>query len=185
MRALTAHGAHVAIVDRAEFPRVKLCAGWLSPAIWDALELSPSSYPRGLWEWHTCHVHYRGADHEVPCHGWFIRRYELDDYLLSLSGADPLNLLGTIVPGPKVPAVTNNRVLYRDGIPAAALAAGEVLFFADLDAATEWQARKALVGAAVFTPSISPAADNHPGLDEAVVESVPRGSVGRISKEAR
>ena len=45
---------------------------------------------------------------------------------ISLSAADPLNLVGNIVPGPKVPAVTNNRVLYRNGIPIAALVAGEV-----------------------------------------------------------
>jgi flavin-dependent dehydrogenase len=81
-RALAAGGAKVAIIDRAEFPRVKLCGGWLSPAIWDVLALAPSEYPRGLWEWNTCHVHYRGKDHAVPCHGWFIRRYELDDFLL-------------------------------------------------------------------------------------------------------
>ena len=87
-RFLVAGGARVAIVDRAEFPRVKLCGGWLSPAIWDALELAPADYPRALWEWHTCHVHYRGKNHAVPCHGWFIRRYEFDDYLLHRSGAD-------------------------------------------------------------------------------------------------
>jgi menaquinone-9 beta-reductase len=87
-RALTAGGARVAVVDRAEFPRVKLCAGWLSPAIWDVLQLAPTSYPRGIWEWHTCHVHYKGKDHAVPCHGWFIRRYELDDFLLRTSGAE-------------------------------------------------------------------------------------------------
>ncbi|HET7504582.1 MAG TPA: NAD(P)/FAD-dependent oxidoreductase, partial [Kofleriaceae bacterium] len=87
-RALVAGGARVAVIDRAEFPRVKLCAGWLSPTIWDVLELSPAEYPRGLWEWHTCHVHYRGKDHAIPCHGWFIRRYELDDFLLRSCGAD-------------------------------------------------------------------------------------------------
>ena len=87
-RTLVAGGARVAVIDRAEFPRVKLCAGWLSPAIWDVLQLAPTEYPRGLWEWHTCHVHYRGKDHAVPCHGWFIRRSELDDFLLRGSGAD-------------------------------------------------------------------------------------------------
>jgi flavin-dependent dehydrogenase len=87
-RMLVAGGAKVAIIDRAEFPRVKLCAGWLSPAIWDVLELAPRDYPRGLWEWHTAHVYYRGKDHAVPCHGWFIRRFELDDFLLHRSGAE-------------------------------------------------------------------------------------------------
>jgi len=87
-RALVAGGARVAVIDRARFPRVKLCGGWLSPAIWDVLELAPSDYPGGLWEWHTCHVHFRGTDHAVPCHGWFIRRFELDDFLLRRSGAE-------------------------------------------------------------------------------------------------
>ncbi|HEU0030465.1 MAG TPA: FAD-dependent monooxygenase [Kofleriaceae bacterium] len=90
-RTLVRAGARVAVVDRAEFPRVKLCAGWLSPAIWDVLELAPAEYERsgaGLWEWHTCHVHYRGRQHAVPCHGWFIRRYQLDDFLLKRSGAE-------------------------------------------------------------------------------------------------
>jgi menaquinone-9 beta-reductase len=87
-RVLAAGGARVAVVDRAEFPRVKLCAGWLSPGIWDVLQLTPGSYPRGLWEWNTCHVHYRGKAHAIPCHGWFIRRYEFDEFLLHSSGAD-------------------------------------------------------------------------------------------------
>ncbi|MDQ3368420.1 MAG: NAD(P)/FAD-dependent oxidoreductase [Myxococcota bacterium] len=85
---LVAGGARVAVVDRAAFPRVKLCAGWLSPAFWDVVSLAPRAYPRGLWEWHIAHVHYRGADHAIPCHGWFIRRYELDDFLLRSSGAE-------------------------------------------------------------------------------------------------
>jgi flavin-dependent dehydrogenase len=87
-RVLAAGGARVAVVDRAEFPRVKLCAGWLSPGIWDVLQLAPTAYPRGLWEWNTCHVHYRGKDHAIPCRGWFIRRYEFDEFLLRSSGAD-------------------------------------------------------------------------------------------------
>ena len=87
-RTLVARGARVAIVDRAVFPRVKLCAGWLSPPIWDALELTPREYPRGLWEWRSCHVHFRGVDHAIPCHGFFIRRYELDEFLLQRSGAE-------------------------------------------------------------------------------------------------
>ena len=87
-RALTAAGAHVALIDRARFPRVKLCAGWLSPRIWDVLDLAPRDYPGGLWEWHTCHVRYGGLDHAIPCRGWFIRRYELDDFLLRRSGAE-------------------------------------------------------------------------------------------------
>ena len=41
-RTLTRAGARVAILDRAEFPRVKLCAGWLSPPFWDVIERAPT-----------------------------------------------------------------------------------------------------------------------------------------------
>jgi flavin-dependent dehydrogenase len=87
-RFLTRGGARVAVVDRAEFPRVKLCGGWVSAPIWEALALAPGEYPGGLWEWHTCHVHYRGEDRAIASHGWFIRRFELDDFLLRRSGAE-------------------------------------------------------------------------------------------------
>ena len=45
---------------------------------------------------------------------------------VSVSGADPLNLVGTIVPGPRVPALTGNRVLYRDGVAVATLVGGAI-----------------------------------------------------------
>jgi flavin-dependent dehydrogenase len=84
---LTRGGASVAVIDRAEFPRVKLCGGWISSAIWDVLALTPREYPGGLWEWKTCHVYYRGEERAIDCRGWFIRRFELDDFLLRRSGA--------------------------------------------------------------------------------------------------
>src|SRR3954468_19586729 len=87
-RFLVRGGARVAIVDRAEFPRVKLCGGWVSAPIWEALALAPREYTGGLWEWNSCHVSYRGEERTIPCHGWFIRRFELDDFLLRRSGAD-------------------------------------------------------------------------------------------------
>jgi ATP-dependent Lhr-like helicase len=43
-------------------------------------------------------------------------------------------------------------VLYRDVLPVAILAGGEVEFLAPLDAGTEWQARKALLRGAVPAP---------------------------------
>ncbi|HEY7991992.1 MAG TPA: DEAD/DEAH box helicase [Stellaceae bacterium] len=64
---------------------------------------------------------------------------------ISLSGADPLNLAGVLTPGPRLPALTGNRLIYRDGLPIAWLAGGKVQFLADLDTATEWQVRKILL----------------------------------------
>jgi flavin-dependent dehydrogenase len=87
-RSLVRGGARVAVVDRAAFPRVKLCGGWVSAPIWDVLALAPRDYPGGLWAWNTCHVAYRGETRSVGCRGWFIRRYEFDDFLLRGSGAE-------------------------------------------------------------------------------------------------
>ncbi len=45
---LARRGARVLVLDAARFPRVKLCAGWVTPAVWQALELAPADYPHTL-----------------------------------------------------------------------------------------------------------------------------------------
>ena len=82
-----------------------------------------------------------------------VRRLPAAGALISLSGADPLNLVGILTPGPKLPALTGNRLLYRDGIPIALLAAGAVQFLETLDPASEWEAHKALLRCAEPAPS--------------------------------
>ena len=52
-----------------------------------------------------------------------IRRKPLSGDWLSVCGADPLNLVGILTPGPKLPALTGNRLLYRDGIAVPCLPA--------------------------------------------------------------
>jgi ATP-dependent Lhr-like helicase len=47
------------------------------------------------------------------------RREGEKGHLVAVSAADPLNLVGLIVPGEPVPAFAGNRVLYRDGIAVA------------------------------------------------------------------
>jgi ATP-dependent Lhr-like helicase len=78
-----------------------------------------------------------------------IRRKPPSGVWVSLSGADPLNLAGVLTPGPKLAALTGNRLLYRDGLPVALYAGGEVQFLETLDPATEWEARKTLLRGAV------------------------------------
>jgi ATP-dependent Lhr-like helicase len=68
---------------------------------------------------------------------------------VSLSGADPLNLAGVLTPGPKLAALTGNRLLYRDGLPIALFAGSQVQFLETLDPASQWEARKALLRGAV------------------------------------
>jgi ATP-dependent Lhr-like helicase len=85
-----------------------------------------------------------------------VRRQPASGALVSLSGADPLNLAGILTPGPRLAALTGNRLLYRDGVPIALLASGEVQFLETLDAAGEWAAHKALLRSAVPGPPRAP-----------------------------
>jgi ATP-dependent Lhr-like helicase len=74
-----------------------------------------------------------------------MRRKAPDGKWLSLSAADPLNLIGILTPGARLPALTGNRLLYRDGLPVAVLAGGEVKFMQDLDARQAWEAHNVLL----------------------------------------
>ena len=86
-RVLVSGGLRVGILDRRRFPRVKPCGGWISPPVWDALELARHEYPGGVWPWRRCHVQYRGRRRSIAARGDFIRRVEFDDFLLRRSGA--------------------------------------------------------------------------------------------------
>jgi ATP-dependent Lhr-like helicase len=46
-----------------------------------------------------------------------VRRTSRSGELVRISAADPLNLVGIVVPGARVPAVRSNSVVYRDGLP--------------------------------------------------------------------
>ncbi|HEY2255629.1 MAG TPA: ATP-dependent DNA helicase, partial [Variovorax sp.] len=69
-----------------------------------------------------------------------LRRRPLDGALVVLAAADPANLLGTLMRGPKLARVAGARVLFRDGLPIATLLAGQVEL---LDALPPGEAREA------------------------------------------
>ncbi len=52
------------------------------------------------------------------------RNREPDDRLLIVSASDPLNLAGILTPGQRISAVPGNRVCFRNGVPIAAMEAG-------------------------------------------------------------
>jgi len=54
------------------------------------------------------------------------RRANASGELVMVSGADPLNLVGTLLPGTRIPALAGNRLLYRDGLAVASVVAGEL-----------------------------------------------------------
>ncbi|MFT3925948.1 MAG: DEAD/DEAH box helicase [Myxococcales bacterium] len=65
--------------------------------------------------------------------------------LISISAADPLNLIGLITPGQRLASQPRNRVLFEDGVPVAALDAGEVKFLRETEPAKQWALESALV----------------------------------------
>lgn len=92
-RALTRAGMDVLLLDRKAFPRDKVCAGWITPAVLTTLDIDPDDYARervmqpirgfrtGMIDGPAVLSRYD----DVVSYG--IRRCEFDDYLLGRSGA--------------------------------------------------------------------------------------------------
>jgi ATP-dependent Lhr-like helicase len=74
-----------------------------------------------------------------------MRKRPKDGVFVALSAVDPLNLVGTLLPGEKVPALAANRVLYLDGVPVGAVVAGKTRYFGDFDGEGRERMRLALV----------------------------------------
>src|SRR3569623_508172 len=70
---------------------------------------------------------------------------------ITLSAADPLNLAGVLTPGTKVPALAGNKVLFRDGVPVAAMIAGEFEPLQTLSTEEQRQMRERLLGKTVVS----------------------------------
>ncbi|HUR42267.1 MAG TPA: DEAD/DEAH box helicase [Verrucomicrobiae bacterium] len=69
----------------------------------------------------------------------------IEEELVSISAADPLNLVGVITPGDKVPALSGNRVLFRNGVPVAVQSGDEVRFLQAVESKSEWEIRNLLI----------------------------------------
>jgi len=74
-----------------------------------------------------------------------VRQREATQQLVCVSGSDPLNLVGTVLAGDKLPALAGTRVLYEDGVPVAALVANKPQFLQEADGATQQRWRNALL----------------------------------------
>lgn len=92
--ALRNAGWAVTVVDRAAFPRDKVCAGWLTPAVFERLELDPEDYRRAgltlqaITSFRTGMMGRRLVDTKYRrVVSYAIRRCEFDDFLLKRSGA--------------------------------------------------------------------------------------------------
>lgn len=84
---LRQQGVDCRIVDRRAFPRVKLCAGWITPQVLRDLELDPADYPGSMTVFGALHISICGVRIRLPTRQYAIRRYEFDHWLLQRAGA--------------------------------------------------------------------------------------------------
>jgi ATP-dependent Lhr-like helicase len=73
-----------------------------------------------------------------------VRKRTPDGQYVCVCAADPLNIVGTILPGEKVPALMGNRLAFRDGACVATLISGKFEFASDLTPADREAARLCL-----------------------------------------
>lgn len=81
-------GMSVLVLDKEQFPRLKLCAGWITPEVVSDLEMDPASYPHRLLSFRKLHFHAWGLRLPAPCVQHSVRRYEFDAWLLERAGAE-------------------------------------------------------------------------------------------------
>ncbi len=84
-------GVKVAVLDRENFPRTKLCAGWITPEVVEDLNFDVEAYPYRFNTFEHIVVHIKGLTFKLNWPQHSIRRYEFDDFLLKKSGAEVIN----------------------------------------------------------------------------------------------
>jgi flavin-dependent dehydrogenase len=89
-RELVKRGVDVLVLDKETFPRLKLCAGWITPEVLHDLELDPRTYPHRFLTFERLHIHVKGLGFRVGSVQHSIRRFEFDSWLLQRSGAPVL-----------------------------------------------------------------------------------------------
>ena len=79
-------GREVLVLDKAAFPRLKPCAGWITPLVMRELRFKPADYPHSLVTFKRLHFTIRGRRLPVPTRQYSIRRTEFDAWLLKRAG---------------------------------------------------------------------------------------------------
>jgi ATP-dependent Lhr-like helicase len=79
-----------------------------------------------------------------------LRREAPRDEHVVICASDPLNLVGIITPGARIPQVMNTRILLRDGVPMAALIAGQLKPLCELSEADLSRCEATLRGVATL-----------------------------------
>ncbi len=81
-------GLEVLVLDKAAFPRTKLCAGWVTPEALRDLELDPRDYGHSFMTFEALRLHFKFLSIAPKTRQHSIRRYEFDEFLLRRAGAE-------------------------------------------------------------------------------------------------
>jgi len=85
---LRQNGIECLILEKQEFPRTKLCAGWITPQVINDLMIDIYDYPHNLVKFNKFHVHVYGKEIKIKVHQYAIRRHEFDHWLLERCGVE-------------------------------------------------------------------------------------------------
>jgi len=91
---LRSSGLDVVVLDKASFPRDKICGGWITPFVLQALEIDAVEYARGrtLQPISAFRISSIGQEQKTISYGetvsYGIRRCEFDEYLMRRCGAE-------------------------------------------------------------------------------------------------
>jgi menaquinone-9 beta-reductase len=110
-------GLRVLVLDAAVFPRVKICAGWVTADALRDLEVSPEKYPLTIKSFDACVIEFDGGRHETAWRGpasYGIIRREFDHYLLERAASAGADVrwgirVTDVLPGPDAVAVVTAR----------------------------------------------------------------------------
>ena len=80
-------GVDCLVLDRAEFPRLKLCAGWVTPQVLRDLEIEPGEYPFSFLTFESLRLQLQGPGLSLRTRQHSIRRIEFDAWLLQRPAA--------------------------------------------------------------------------------------------------
>jgi len=83
---LRQYGRECLILDKQSFPRTKLCAGWITPDVFERLGIRVEEYPNSLTRFDQFHVHLFGREMILRVRQYAIRRIEFDHWLVNRAG---------------------------------------------------------------------------------------------------
>lgn len=90
---LRRRGRDCLVLDRKEMPRLKLCAGWVTPKVLSDLAIDPSTYPHGMIKLEKFKLFVGRGRRFAPTMAsvqYSIRRIEFDAWLLKRSGVETI-----------------------------------------------------------------------------------------------